>query len=145
MFFSPAGLVHSATNRGTTTFRNATIELLQNQGHPVCVKDCENDPRAKDWPPLPPNAKPIGYGDTFRIALVTVKPQQPIPTDHPFPHLAIFLTDAEADGGLGAVGGQVKHSAYEMQFHKPHPDLNLKNTGQQEVRIISIQFKPVTK
>ena len=145
VFFAPAGLVHAATNRGTTVFRNATIELLQNQGHPVCVDHCENDPRAKDWPTLPPSAKPIGYGDTFRISLVTVKPQQPIPTDDPFPHMAIFLTDTEIDGGPGAVGGNVKHSAYEMQFHKPHPDLNLKNTGQNDVRIIAIQFKPVMK
>lgn len=143
--FSPAGLVHTATNRGTTTFRNATIELLQNQGHPVCVNDCENDPRAKGWPPLPPTAKVIGYGDTFRIALVTVKPQQAIPTDDPYPHMAIFLTDTQIDSGPGAVGGLVKHSAYEMAFHKPHPDLNVKNTGQQDVRIIAIQFKPVTK
>ena len=109
------------------------------------MRDCENDPRAKDWPPLPASAKPIAYGDTFRIALVTVKPQQPIPTDDPYPHMAIFLTDTQIDSGPGAVGGLVKHSAYEMAFHKPHPDLNVKNTGQQDVRIIAIQFKPTSK
>ena len=70
--YTPAGLTHVATDRAATPFRNATIELLQNQGHPVCVKNCENDPRAKDWPPLTAESKLIGYGDTFRISQATI-------------------------------------------------------------------------
>ncbi len=76
--YAPAGVVHAVTARGSTPFRNATIELLQNQGHPVCVKNCDSDPRAKDWPALQDTEKIIGYGDTFRIVAVTIKPQQTV-------------------------------------------------------------------
>src|ERR1035438_10267068 len=66
--YTPAGLIHAVTDMAATPFHNATIELLQNHGHPVCVNNCASDPRAKDWPPLTEESKLIGYGDTFRIS-----------------------------------------------------------------------------
>ncbi len=38
--YTPAGVVHAFTDRASTPFRNATIELLQNHGGPVCVNNC---------------------------------------------------------------------------------------------------------
>jgi hypothetical protein len=35
--YTPAGLIHVVTDMAATPFHNATIELLQNHGHPVCV------------------------------------------------------------------------------------------------------------
>jgi quercetin dioxygenase-like cupin family protein len=45
--YTPAGLVHAVTDMAPTTFHNATIELLQNHGHPVCVNNCASDPRPR--------------------------------------------------------------------------------------------------
>ena len=141
--YTPSGLTHVATNLATTPFRNATIELLQNQGHPVCVKNCESDPRAKDWPPLMGESKLIGYGDTFRISEVTIKPQQTISTDEPVPHLVIMLTDMQGHvGAQGSGGSDFSQKTGDMMFHGGHPDHGLTNTGAQDVRIIVVEFKP---
>ena len=142
--YTPAGLVHAAADRASTPFRNATIELLQNQGHPVCVKNCGSDPRAKDWPALPDGAKLIGYGDGFRITEAILKPQQRISTDEPFPHLAILLTDVQARvGPMGEGGRDMNHAAGELIFHGGHPDVGLTNLGKQDIRIVEIEFKPL--
>ena len=141
--YTPAGLTHVATDLAATPFRNATIELLQNQGHPVCVKNCENDPRAKDWPPLTPESKLIGYGDTFRISLATIQPKQTVSTNEPFPHLVVLLTDMNAHTGpQGKEGKDVTMKADEMIFHGGHPDNGLTNTGPQDVRMVVVEFKP---
>ncbi len=103
--YTPAGLTHVASDKSSTTFRNATIELLQNNGHPVCVNKCENDPRAKDWPALHEGSKLIGYGDTFRITEATIQPKQTVSTDEPFPHLTVLLTDVQAHSGPAGSGG----------------------------------------
>ena len=141
--YTPAGLTHVATDRATTPFRNATIELLQNQGHPVCVKNCDNDPRAKDWRPLTAESKLIGYGDTFRISLATIKAKQTVSTDEPFPHLVILLTDMNAHTGpQGKEGTDFNMKADEMMFHGGHPDSGLTNVGDQDVRLVVVEFKP---
>ena len=143
--YSPAGVTHLVSNKGTVPFRNATIEMLQNQGHPVCVKNCDNDPRAKDWPALPEGAQAIGYGDTFRIIAVDIKPQQMISMEDPSPHLGVLLSDAH---GSVAVPGQaiqiVNHHAGTIVFHGPHPPgSTLTNSGAQDIRLVEIQFRPV--
>ena len=141
--YTPAGLTHVATNLAATPFHNATIELLQNQGHPVCVKNCENDPRAKDWPPLTPESKLIGYGDTFRISLDTIQPKQTVATDEPFPHLVVLLTDMHAHtGGQGGEGMDFNQKAGDMMYHGGHPDHGLTNTGDQDMRLVVVEFKP---
>ncbi len=140
--YTPAGVTHVATDLAATPFRNATIELLQNQGHPVCVKNCENDPRAKDWPPLTAESKLIGYGDTFRVSLATIKPKQTVSTEEPFPHLVVMLTDMQGQSGQGKEATDFAMKADEMLFHDPHPDHGLTNTGTQDVRMILVEFKP---
>jgi hypothetical protein len=141
--YTPAGLTHVATDRAATPFRNATIELLQNQGHPVCVKNCENDPRAKDWPPLTAESKLIGYGDSFRISSATIKPKQTVSTDEPFPHLVVMLTDMNAHTGpAGSGGSDMNQKAGAMMFHGSHPDSGLTNVGDQDVRLVVVEFKP---
>jgi quercetin dioxygenase-like cupin family protein len=143
--YAPAGVTHAVANKGPATFRNATIEMLQNHGHPVCVKNCESDPRAKDWPALPDTAKAIGYGDTFRIIAVTIKPQQTIPVTDPSPHLVVLLTDAQARyAEPGKPPQDVTHRTGDLLFHSPHPEgATTTNTGPQEIRLVEIQFKPV--
>jgi len=143
--YAPAGVVHAVTDKGQAPFRNATIELLQNQGHPVCAKNCESDPRAQDWPALPPSAKLIGYGDSFRIIGVTIQPQQTIPITDPSPHLVVLLTDAQARyAEPGKPPQDVNHHADDILFHQPHPaGATTTNTGAQEIRLVEIQFKPV--
>jgi hypothetical protein len=141
--YTPSGLTHVATNLAATPFRNATIELLQNQGHPVCVKNCENDSRAKDWPALTAESKLIGYGDTFRISEATIKPKQTVSTDEPFPHLVVLLTDMH--GQTGGKGGQIVNfdqKAGDMMYHGGHPDHGLTNVGDQDMRLIVVEFKP---
>jgi len=141
--YTPAGLTHVATDLASTPFRNATIELLQNQGHAVCVKNCENDPRAKDWPRLTAESKLIGYGDTFRISEATIKPKQTVSTDEPFPHLVVLLTNMNAHTGpQGKDGTDFVMKADEMMFHGGHPDHVLTNTGAEDVRMIVVEFKP---
>jgi len=141
--YAPAGVVHSVTNRASTTFHNATIELLQNQGHPVCVKACENDPRAKQWPALPATAKLVGYGDSFRIIAVTVTPQQTISITDPLPHLVVLLTDAQARvTPAGQPSQEASHKANDILFHGPHSDATMTNTGTQDIRLVEVQFKP---
>ncbi len=141
--YTPAGLTHVATNLAATTFRNATIELLQNQGHPVCVKNCENDPRAKDWPPLPEESKLIGYGDTFRISLATIKPKQTVSNEEAFPHLVVLLTDMHAQtGGQGSEVMTFNQKAGDMMYHGGHPNHGLTNVGDQDMRLIVVEFKP---
>jgi len=141
--YTPAGLTHVASNLAATPFRNATIELLQNQGHPVCVKNCESDPRAKDWPPLTEESKLIGCGDTFRISQATIKPKQTVSTEEPFPHLVVLLTDMHAHtGGQGSEGMDVNQKAGDMMFHGGHPDHGLTNVGDQDMRMIVVEFKP---
>ena len=143
--YAPAGVTHLVANKGAATFRNATIEMLQNQGHPVCVKNCDNDPRAKDWPALPESAKAIGYGDTFRIIAVDIKPQQTVSIEDPSPHLAVLLSDAQ--GRIDApehVSQKRSHQAGDIVFHGPHPaGATLTNTGSQDFRLVEIQFKPL--
>jgi quercetin dioxygenase-like cupin family protein len=143
--YAPAGVVHAVRNPGPATFRNATIEMLQNQGHPVCVKNCESDPRAKDWPALPDTAKAIGYGDSFRIIAVTIKPQQTIPVTGPSPHLVVLLSDAQARyAEPGRPPQDVTHHTGDILFHAPHPaGATTTNTGAQDIRLVEIQFKPV--
>ena len=143
--YASAGVVHAVRNPGPATFRNATIEMLQNQGHPVCVKNCENDPRAKDWPALPDGIKAIGYGDTFRIVAVTIKPQQTISVVDPFPHLVVVLTDAQMRFvDAGKAPQNVSRHTGEILFHQPHPpNTTTTNTGSEDVRLIEIHFKPV--
>jgi hypothetical protein len=141
--YTPSGLTHVATDLAATPFRNATIELLQNQGHPVCVKNCDNDPRAKDWPPLTEESKLIGYGDTFRISLATIKPKQTVSTDEPFPHLVVLLTDMYAHTGPQGSGGvDFKEPAGDMMFHGGHPDRGLTNLSNQDIRLVVVEFKP---
>jgi hypothetical protein len=141
--YTPAGLTHVATDDAATPFRNATIELLQNQGHPVCVKNCENDPRARDWPPLTAESKLIGYGDTYRISLATIKPKQTVATDEPFPHLVIMLTDMHAHSGPGGSDGMdVNQRTGDMIYHGAHPDHGLTNVGDQDIRLVVVEFKP---
>jgi len=141
--YTPAGLTHVATDLATTPFRNATIELLQNNGHPVCVKNCENDPRAKDWPPLTPESKLIGYGDTFRISLATIKPKQTVSTDEAYPHLVVMLTDMHAHtGGEGSDGMDFNGKTGDMMYHGGHPDHGLTNIGDQDIRLVVVEFKP---
>jgi len=141
--YTPAGLTHVATDLAATPFRNATIELLQNQSHPVCVKNCDNDPRAKDWPPLTAESKLIGYGDSFRISLATVKPQQTVSTDEPFPHLVILLTDMHGHSGPAGSGGtDVNQKAGDMLYHGSHPNNGLTNVGDQDMRLVVVEFKP---
>ena len=142
--YTPAGLTHVANNLAATTFHNATIELLQNQGHPVCVKNCENDPRAKDWPPLTAESNLIGYGDTFRISEATIKPKQTVSTEEPFPHLVILLTDMHAHTGPPGSGGMdFSQNTGDMMFHGGHPDHGLTNVGDQDMRLVVVEFKPV--
>src|SRR5271165_938866 len=143
--YAPAGVVHAVANKGPATFRNATIELLQNQGHLVCVKNCESDPRAKDWPALPDFAKAIGYGDSFRIIAVTIKPQQTISITGSSPHLVVPLTDAHMQlVNPGKPPQDVTRHAGEILFHQPHPpNTTTTNTGTEDIRLIEIYFKPV--
>jgi hypothetical protein len=140
--YSAGGIVHAVNNPLDTPFSNWTIELLQNQGHPVCVNDCANDARAKDWPPLTEESKVIGYGDSFRISLATVKPRQIVSTHEPFPHLVIFLTDLQGHAGQPGSGSDFKQKRGDIMFHGPHPNGPLTNAGDQEVRIIELEFKP---
>ena len=141
--YTPAGLIHAVTDTAPTTFHNATIELLQNHGHPVCVNNCASDPRAKDWPPLTEDWKLIGYGDTFRISEAIIKPQQTISTDEPFPHLVVMVTDMHAHSGPPGSGGMdFSQKAGDMMFHGGHANHGLTNTGAQDVRLIVMEFKP---
>jgi len=142
VLYTPAGLIHAATNLSDAPFRNATIELLQNHG-PVCVKDCASDPRGKDWPPLPAESKLIGYGDTFRISEAVIKPQQTVSSEEDFPHLVILLTDMHAHTGPAGSGGMDFNSKTgAMMFHGGHPDEGLTNVGSQDMRLIVMEFKP---
>jgi hypothetical protein len=141
--YTPAGLIHAVTDMAATPFHNATIELLQNHGHPVCVNNCASDPRAKDWPPLTEESKLIGYGDTFRISEAIIKPQQTVSTDEPFPHLVVMVTDMHAHTGPPGSGGtDVNQKAGDMIFHGGHPNRGLTNTGGQEMRLVVMEFKP---
>jgi hypothetical protein len=139
--YTPAGLTHVATDDAATPFRNATIELLQNNGHPVCVKNCENDPRGKDWPRLTAESKLIGYGDSFRISLATVKPQQTISIAEPSPRLTILLTDTHI-GPAGDGGMDISHAG-DMMFHIPHGGGGLINFADQDARLVIVEFKPL--
>lgn len=142
--YTPAGLTHVATNQASTPFRNATIELMQNNGRPVCVNKCDEDPRAKDWPPLAPGEKLIGYGDSFRIVAGTIQPKQTISNEEPFPHLAIMLTDFHGRvGPEGSGGTDFTQKAADLMFHGGHANHGLTNVGDQDVRIMVIEFKPV--
>ena len=144
VLYTPAPLTHVAIDRAATPFRNATIELLQNDGHPVCVNKCQDDPRAKDWPPLPAGVKLIGYGDTFRIVGATIQPKQTVSGEQPFPHLTILLTDMQLHTGPpGSTGTDINRKAGDMIFHGPHPDNGLTNTGDQPLRLVVVEFKPV--
>jgi hypothetical protein len=141
--YTPAGLTHVATNLAAAPFRNATIELLQNQGHPVCVKNCESDARAKDWPPLTEESKLIGYGDTFRISEATIKSNQTVSNEEPFPHLVIVLTDMQGHiGPQGSGGSDFTQKTGDMMFHGGHGNHGLTNIGAQDVRMIVVEFKP---
>jgi quercetin dioxygenase-like cupin family protein len=140
--YTPAGLIHAVTDMAATPFHNATIELVQNHGHPVCVNNCASDPRAKDWPPLTEESKLIGYGETFRILETIIKPQQTVSTDEPFPHLVVMVTDMHAHTGPPGSGGtDVNQKAGEMIFHGGHPNHGLTNTGAQDMRLIVMEFK----
>jgi quercetin dioxygenase-like cupin family protein len=141
--YTPAGLIHAGTDMAATPFHNATIELLQNHGHPVCVNNCASDPRAKDWSPLTGESKLIGYGDTFRISEAIIKPQQTVSTDEPFPHLVVMVTDMHAHAGPPGNGGMdFSQKAGDMMFHGGHPDHGLTNVGDHEMRLIVMEFKP---
>jgi quercetin dioxygenase-like cupin family protein len=141
--YTPAGVVHAFTDRASTPFRNATVELLQNHGGPVCVNNCASDPRAKEWPPLTEESKLIGYGDTFRISEAIIKPQQTVSTDEPFPHLVVLVTDMHAHTGPPGNGGMdFSQKAGDMMFHGGHPDHGLTNVGDHEMRLVVIEFKP---
>jgi len=126
-----------------TPFHNATIELLQNHGGQVCVNNCANDARAKDWPPLAAESKVIGYGDTFRISEATIKPQQTVSNEEAFPHLVVLLTDMHAHGGPAGSGGMdFNQKAGDMMFHGGHGNHGLSNIGDQDLRLIVMEFKP---
>jgi mannose-6-phosphate isomerase-like protein (cupin superfamily) len=143
--YTPAGVTHVVTNTAAVPFHNATIELLQNHGAPVCVNNCASDPRAKDWPPLPAESKLIGYGDTFRISEVVIKPQQTIATEEGFPHLVVMVSDLHAHSGPAGSGGMdFSQKAGDMMFHGGHPDHGLTNTGDQDIRLVVMEFKPAT-
>jgi mannose-6-phosphate isomerase-like protein (cupin superfamily) len=141
--YTPAGVVHAVTNMAGTPFHNATIELLENHG-PVCVNNCASDPRAKDWTPLTPESKLIGYGDGFRISEAVIKPQQTVSSEEAFPHLVILLTDMHAHTGPAGNGGMdFNDKAGSMMFHGGHPDHGFTNIGTQDMRLIVMEFKPV--
>lgn len=141
--YTPAGTVHAVTDVAATPFHNATIELLQNHGAPVCVNNCASDPRANDWAPLTAESKLIGYGDTFRISEAIIKPQQTVSNEEMYPHLVILLTDMHAHTGPAGSGGMdFNQKAGEMMFHGGHPDHGITNVGDQDMRLIVMEFKP---
>ncbi len=143
--YTPAGVTHAVTDMASTPFHNATIELLQNHGGKVCVNNCADDPRAKDWPPLTPESKLVGYGDTFRISEATIKPQQTVSNEEAYPHLVILLTDMHVHSGPAGSGGMdFNGKAHEMMFHGGHPDHGLTNVGDQDIRLIVMEFKPAS-
>jgi len=142
--YTPAGLTHVATDQAVTPFRNATIELLQNQGHLVCVQHCENDPRAKDWPPLPAGITAVGYGDTFRISATTVPAGQSAAQLAPYPYLLVALTPLHVKNLLQAKGQPIAEQKIGgmvwIEGGQAHqPIVNLENA---EARWVSIEFKP---
>jgi hypothetical protein len=140
------GLTHAISNQSVAAFRSANIELLGNQGHPVCVNHCADDPRAKDWPPLNADARVIGYGDNFRITLSTIKPGQTVSTNEPFPHLVLMLTDVHGRSTPpGAKAIDFTSRRGDIMFHDPHPNGNLANAGDQDTRIIEVEFKAQPK
>lgn len=141
--YTPAGVTHAVTNLSDTPFRNWTIELLQNHDHPVCVNDCANDPRAKDWPAATEDSTVIGYGDTFRITEETIKPRQMVSGAMPFTHLTIMLTDFRGHAGASAAN-EFKQKAGDLVFHEPHGKFMLTNIGDQDARMLRIEFKPIS-
>jgi quercetin dioxygenase-like cupin family protein len=141
--YTQAGVIHAVTDVASTPFHNATIELLQNHGSPVCVNNCANDPRAKDWPPLMAESKLIGYGDTFRISEAVIKPQQTVSNEEAFSHLVVLLTDMYAHSGPAGSGGMdFNQKAGDMMFHGGHANHGLTNIGDQDMRLIVMEFKP---
>ena len=144
--YTPAGVTHAVTDMASTPFHNATIELLQNHGGKVCVNNCADDPRAKDWPPLTPESKLVGYGDTFRISEATIKPQQTVSNEEPYPHLVILLSDMHAHTGPAGSGGMdFNQKAGDMMFHGGHPDHGFTNIGDQDMRLVVMEFKPAAR
>ena len=141
--YTPAGVTHAVTDMAATPFHNATIELLQNHGGQVCVNNCASDSRAKDWPPLTAESKLIGYGDTFRISEATIKPQQTVSNEEAYPHLVILLTDMPAHTGPAGSGGMdFNEKAGAMMFHGGHPDHGFTNIGDQDMRLVVMEFNP---
>ena len=140
------GLVHAISNQSLVAFRNGDIELLLNHGRPVCVNHCADDPRARDWPPPDSDSKVIGYGDGFRITLSTIKPGQTVSTVEPFPHLVLMLTDMHGRSDRpGAKPIDFTAKRGDIMFHDPHPGGDLVNAGDEDVRIIEVEFKPQPK
>ncbi len=102
-----------------------------------------SDPRAKDWAPLTSESKLIGYGDSFRISEATIRPQQTVSNEEAFPHLVILLTDMHVHSGPAGSGGMdMNQKAGEMIFHGGHPDHGLTNVGNQDIRLVVMEFKP---
>jgi len=46
-------------------------------------------------------------------------------------------------GPPGSTGTDINRKAGDMIFHGPHPDNGLTNTGDQPLRLVVVEFKPV--
>jgi uncharacterized RmlC-like cupin family protein len=141
--YTPAGVTHVVTNLATTPFHNATIELKQNNGHPVCVNNCANDPRSKDWPALPPESRLIGYGDNFRIVELIVAPKQTVAIRVGGPLLVVMVSDLHAQiTGENKPPVEVSHQAGDIIFHETTPPHQATNLSEQPLRMVGVEFKP---
>jgi quercetin dioxygenase-like cupin family protein len=133
--FTRAPLVHVAKNLSGQSFRNVTIELIQDQA---------NRDAAGTFPEVvsPEVQKVLFVQDGVRVSEYRLAPGATLPRhEHKRPHLVVAVSDLDLRSdveGQGPMPGKFK--AGDVKWLPGGYSHTLTNTGQKEARFVTLEF-----
>jgi oxalate decarboxylase/phosphoglucose isomerase-like protein (cupin superfamily) len=139
--FAEGNFAHSVRNRGATSFRNVTVELLQ-------------DEKARRSPPPgwdEDRALHILEGGTLHIMFVKdgvrvsetdLQPGGMIPSSHPpGPQLLVAVTDLDLENRVAGKGiSPIRLKSGDVRWLPGRLSHTVMNVGKQQARFVSLEF-----
>jgi quercetin dioxygenase-like cupin family protein len=138
--FSPGNFAHIARNLSDQSFRNVTIELIQDEKLRQTPSHCPEESGEKTFPGG--RSKILFVKDGVRVSEVNLEPGAVVPShNHDGPHLLIAVSDLDLRSdveGQGPVPG--KFNAGDLKWLPGGFTHTLTNVGQSPARFVTLEF-----